>query len=392
MNIDDWQNLDTAKISKWLVDLCSEDKDRQYQAKLDLGTYLKQHSYYLSISKKDFNELLQTDTPIWVTYFLIETLKGSTPANLEYVLELLEIVPIYKAEPALEAKQRKRAEFIYDLVLQQTNFLLGMLAHPSSDVRVWAMNVLDHLDEKQEEIASALWHHLKASRNLSEYEKLTVLEIVFIAVKQSKTTDIMRSDYIKMAYDWLAQEETSTSVKFSLATYLLTLEKTQVSQDAINTFVDLLKNLKFMPPAKESLPLPETWIKALLSLNLHQATRIILDVFSHQTDKWIILQFALVLLELYFRLGNSNDDPIVHHHDLGTHVEYDGQVSALVSFEDMKPILTSEGELSEIQRDILKQFIAKDELWTIKTNLFELYNLPTDRATMLSNENTRPTT
>ncbi|MBZ0294923.1 MAG: hypothetical protein K8L99_20340 [Anaerolineae bacterium] len=377
MTVVDWNALNAAEVPQWLVALSSKDAQRQFRARMKLARYLQQHALALSIADYAYNQVLETDAPVLITSLLLEMLKDVSVANPLYVTELLEIVSTYFREPTLGQAQRERAIRIHELLLQEFDLYLEMLKFPDAGVRVYIMDLLRHIPEKQEEIANALMQHLKTTSISDELEKLTIIMLLFDTIQaETFNVDRLKKDFIGVLNQYLEQKETSTVELAYAAYYLIVLQKDQMAQTAMDTLVDILKKVNLTDPGSD-LGLSDLWVDALLAYGTDQATHHSLDIFEHQTDDYVLIRVAAFLLELHFGSGDI--------HNIYLNMSRDNDKSQVfVSLDETRrsTSIPPVQPFSDLQKDILRQFVYKDRLWDIKTNLFELYSLPTTQSEM----------
>lgn len=376
MTMIDWHTLNAAEVPKWLVALLSTDENRQRQAKVKLSAYLQQHALALNIAGASYNQVLETDAPVLITAILLEMLKDGAVAQPHYIIELLEIVASYFEEPTLGQIQRERAVRIHELVLDEFNLYLDMLKHPDDKVRINILELLRHLPEKQAEIANTLMYHLKTNPISDEIEKLTIVTMLFQAIQAEEfAVDHLKRDFIEILSQYIELKETATLVARA-AYYLILLQKDQVSQLVLDALIGVLKEASFTDPSSD-LGLGNRWIDALLAYGVDQATPNLFAIFEQQTDEYVLIEIAATLLELHFGSGE------VHAFYLLMFNQNDER-HIFVSLGDNQGSTTKSQiqKHSNLQKDVLRQFINKDQLWSIKTNLFELYALPTTQAEM----------
>lgn len=372
----DWHKLNAAEVPKWLVALSSTDEKRQLQAKVKLSAYLGQHALALNIASDSYNQVLETDAPVLITSILLEMIKDASVAKPLYVTELMEIVASYLKEPTLGQAQKERAARIHELVLQEFDLYLVMLRHPDAKVRINIMDLLRHIPEKQEKIANALIQHLKTNSISDEVEKLTLITMLFEMIQAEEfDVDRLKKEFIEILSQCIELEEIST-ILARAACYLILLQKDQVSRTVMDALVDILKKASFTEPSSD-LGLGDLWIEALLSYGTNQATHTLLTIFEHQADEYALIEIAAILLELHFGSGD------VHPFYLIMHTQND-EVHVFVSLGENQGSTTKSQtqKLSDLQKDVLRQFVNKAQLWNIKTNLFELYSLPTTQSEM----------
>lgn len=374
MAIVDWNVLNAPEVPKWLVALSSKDEKWQYHAKLALSSYLKQHALALNIANYEYNEVLATDAPVLITSFLIEMLRVPSLAKPATITELLEVVSLYGKEPTLGYMQQKRATKIHNLLVQQFDLFLHMLTYPDPEVRGNILNLLHNIPEKQEELAKVLLHHLEVNHLSEKLERLIAIDVLFEIVRKDEYADDLLDRYIRILSQWFENYETLPIILARSGCYLILLQGEEVSQVIVDILVDILKEANFTDPL-EDLGLSDLWIEALLTFGANQATRIFLDLFDHQTDDYALIEISAILLDLHFRSGDFRRPYLL----MDKYGDETRVIASLGESQNLSPI-SQPKSLSDLQKEILRQLVHKDQLWDIKTNLFELYSLPATRS------------
>jgi hypothetical protein len=366
----DWNALNATEMPEWLAALASNDGQRQFRARSALSRYLGQHALALNIANYEYNEVLETDAPIFVTTILIEMLRNGSELNPRYVTEFLEIVSSYWKEDALGEMQRQRASKIHELMLHEFDLFVRMTNHSDPEVRVYSWDILYDMPEKQLETARLLLHRLEANQLSDESECLKVIDMLLQTIQDKRYEGDLREKYIKVLNQWLEDDKFTSMVLAHTACYLILLQGEQVSQAVVAKLVDILKVFK------KDLLLGNLWIDALVSLGINQATPILVEIFNHQTDDHTLVEISAILLSLHFRSGDFRLPHFLGHRD------EKGEMHIQTSWDEWHS-LSSTSQLqpmSEFQKSILRQFIVKDQFWKIQTNLFELYSLPVTRS------------
>ncbi len=380
MKIVDWETLNAVELPKWLVGLTSKDNVRRFNAHRKLADYLGRHASALGTGDFNYNRVLSTDAPVLIMPIFVEMLKDATVIEPLIVVEFIEEMSGYWKEPQLGQAQRQRAEKILALIQQEFDLWVTMLDHPNPDVRVQIIEIFSNFPEKNKIIAPLLLNHLKKYQANDDIEALTLLGALYSNIQSERhSNSSLRQDFLHILNQWIEQATYPTIVLANTACYLIMLEENAVSKNAVDTLVNILMYADFTDPMAD-LHLASFWVDALLSLGTDQATQKLLAIFDAQADENAIIEVSAMLLELHFGDGdvhaiyiNALDEYGKKAFPNGIHIRVERN-SQLSNSPRQNP--------TDLQRKILKHFVQKEQLWNIKTNLFQIYHLPASRASL----------
>lgn len=377
--ITDWNKLNAKKVPIWIIGLMSSIPQRQYYSFGKLSSYLREHALAFNISENEYNDVLETDAPILITPFLLELLNYSSQTNLVYVLRLLRTVASYIREPKLGQLQRARAIQISRIIEEKYELYVSLLNHNDFEVRIELILLLCSISNKQKESATLLLHYLKTGDVSEDREVLTIFDCIFTLTQNTELdSNLLKSELIVILEQSINHDKTSDSVLTRAVCFLLVLQGSKVSTKIINHLIDKLKNAQ-AGKNSEILSYGHLWINGLLNLGIEKATQILLDVFKHQNDTYTLFYVSAILLRIQF---GSQDPYLLYVHIMDTDNNY--QIINVTFEPEFKTKSTWQCyEFSTSQKELLVQLSQKSMLWNYQSNLFDSFNLPSDRFKLI---------
>jgi hypothetical protein len=362
----DWKSVNASKMVEWIIGLTSPIESERLRAGWKLLEYFRQHAAALGLPE-EYKKLLSTDAAVLATPFFIELLQSTDLPNKSTIIKILDVLASYREQEGLENIHRERAEKIYQYLLKEFDFYPPFLESDDSKTRIQIMYLLSQFDEKVVFVAERLIQHIETNRWIDEEEKISAAEIIF---KQIQSHHAMASQFldrfIQILRQWLKDDFVGISVQAYSAFYLIKLLGNKIE----HTTIKILSNaLKLSTYYGVDIPILGDCIDAFIGLGMQIGTDILLDILEGQTNLSVIFDIASVLLCVHF---GADDYHRFHVTEL-----IQGEGFTVINETMIHPM---KAPLNTMQKKVLKHFLAKEELWKVEINLFEVFLLPNSKA------------
>jgi hypothetical protein len=339
-----WQSLGYPAMATWLRNISSHDPSVRKQA-ID-SLYDNQVTAISAASR-------------YVIPFLLELL---TDENLLEKKDVINLIMRLASECA-GLPDDNLAKSIQSEIEKGADLYLAFLENP--ETRGITFELLGYLKGRINQIISILLPML----NQKENKFIAAYTINNLLSKIEIISDENKQEYIAIFLPLLADENVYVRIAAAMALSKLMKNKTPAEVDSI-----LGQAVSLTYTEKSHNHRVDKLIEALVGLGQERAIHILTNVLPKLDNSHLIFKVLPPLLNLGFNNG------IIVKYYQGYRKE-DNRLNEIV-FSTLLKVNAPPShnlELNKTQRRILEAALDNDEIWVLKTNIFQLHGLPNSR-------------
>jgi len=365
-----WQALDSEELPDWLIALRSEDFNTRLQAGFKLSKYFCDNAHAFNVIL-EIEARLSNDAPVLATPFLLELLTVDDIDNKSILFNMLYTVSDYYRVERLTGYKRKRADAIHQIMLKHIPFFLELLHQETLSSRATLIYLLRHFEEEKDIIVDSLLQWMESTLSGDEESKIASVSVAYQFLSRADVTTTQAQRLINCLQIWIDSPLDTLSTKAEASYLLICLLGDDVQPETLKLFCNILK----LPISSELyLPLWDDCVVALHNLSEPDRINVLLDIFDDQTDIHLIFHMVVSLLAIYFDTDRYTGIYLSQYFHHNPRVEIPSDISVAV------PKITL--PLTLHQQTVLQHIVDKDIVWTIQTNIFEVFGLPSTRESL----------
>lgn len=346
----DWISLGYPDMMIWLRQLKSVDDDER-----EAG-YNSLYEYYM------YDDVRLYGVAHWLVPYLIELLsdenieKKGTPALL-----LMQFV----SESYMRSSEDKIAEKVQQEAAKAIDLYVRLLDADDPDVWRMILEMVPFLDHGADRIIPKLVSMLSndvISKQLWATETLgrMIAKHPHIAYQQI---------YIEALQSNLSHPDLELCLVTALA--MTRILKKETPQAVIDMLID-----KPITPDPTALTLSA--IKLVSELETERAVKSLLKMLTYTNNEHYLINLLLSLINI-----GLNQSSLVELYSITKSTPDQRGRWDFAYLSGFQPPISSVYSLTDLQKEILRALIAKDELWASETNIFSLHGLPDTREELI---------
>ncbi len=378
----DWNGLNASNVPSWLKNLASQDKHISEEAFILLQNEVV-HSDAL-IGRDEREKLIRgVEIAYHVTPFLIEAITYPEIQNKRMVLVLLEDLISYTDLKLVPLEFSEKATLIHQLICTNRNRYVPLLSDRDHGIRFSASVLLVGCGTA-DELAVHLLSMTSDEEN--EFNKYYIISEFGRISKDGLASDL-KSKSITLLESILKDTKNNSKIRCAAAVGLVEIAKFDVSQSAIETFIDTI-------PEVENYELLVRFLQAIKMIDRSKAVSTAIRLIEQLQNNLHICYTLLGLFDIIFEEGKLStstiDDAYIFNFyhtpkiqvrlqkdDMKQFVAYDPQNLDPYPFTSLIDITRN---LTSQQKSILDRLLSIDKLWDIESNICKLYGLPSSHS------------
>ncbi|MEO8607775.1 MAG: hypothetical protein ABI690_07845 [Chloroflexota bacterium] len=372
----DWASKGVPDVPRWLNDLLSDNNEVAHTA----SNILDENIVQGNIDWQDFDlgydieGVLRTDAPDLLVDFLIELLKEAQSPGLSYILNLLVGQRTYVRFKFINEGLKSRALNIYDKIWSARTLYIPLLGHTDDKVRQRTVSLLCGFRDQPDTVIALILDAISAERD--PYTVLSYLqEFTMYFLERKRIDEAYDNAYFSLLNDLLVSP-LGLAVQTVAAYHLIEQLGADMPENALNKLVaGMIVEFDHDITSGIMAARVDVQSRILMKLPLDRAITLYLQVLK-QT---LVIKNALIVFVDALTL--ACEPPVLDINAFFLQpIMRDGIEFHTYSISRFTlPPKYDLAALTNRQKRVIQAAVENDLIWTVATNIFDLFGLPSNR-------------